>query len=280
MVDEPPQKANFWTTLQGILTGLAAVLTATGGIIVGIHKLRGRSEDPAPQAPSAPVLTQPQPSTSVCADARDSNCIGTVNGPVTINPKSQPESHVGTLGSSDKVLLSPGGVIAPLLQIGDSSIFIRVWDGTSGDFFFGYSRRYHLVVESINGKLAVSTKVADRTGALIAEIIRNEWQVAQPPKTWDLNYNDNALEVKNDQGDIVLQVVAFPGLIRLQGEWWDNDYGIRLVSDGPGLGAVIAALGPGKTVPEKQIKPMFVYPSQTHFGKLTAFGQSLSKGTR
>jgi len=37
VADESP-KQSFWTTLPGILTGMAAVLTAAGGIILGLHQ--------------------------------------------------------------------------------------------------------------------------------------------------------------------------------------------------------------------------------------------------
>jgi hypothetical protein len=34
---EKVDKPNFWTTLPGILTGIAALITAAGGIIIGLH---------------------------------------------------------------------------------------------------------------------------------------------------------------------------------------------------------------------------------------------------
>jgi hypothetical protein len=34
-----PQRQNFWTTLPGILTGIAAVVTAVTGLIVGVSQL-------------------------------------------------------------------------------------------------------------------------------------------------------------------------------------------------------------------------------------------------
>jgi hypothetical protein len=48
VADESP-KQSFWTTLPGILTGMAAVLTAAGGIILGLHQ----SDSKEHQRPSA-----------------------------------------------------------------------------------------------------------------------------------------------------------------------------------------------------------------------------------
>jgi len=71
MVEER-EKANFWTTLPGILTGVAALVTAAGGIILGLHQMSvpgaGQShvDYTAPSGASTPVpkqeiLQQPQP---------------------------------------------------------------------------------------------------------------------------------------------------------------------------------------------------------------------------
>ena len=41
-----------------------------------------------------------------------------------------------------------------------------------------------MLVELIDSALKVSTCIRDKDGNLIAEMIRNEWKVARPPKTW------------------------------------------------------------------------------------------------
>jgi hypothetical protein len=47
--EERPVNANFWTTLPGILTGVAAIVTAVGGLIVGLYQygVLGSKEDNA-----------------------------------------------------------------------------------------------------------------------------------------------------------------------------------------------------------------------------------------
>ena len=52
MAEESDSKKSFWTTLPGILTGLAALITAIGGVIVALHS-SGESE-----SVKAPLSTQ------------------------------------------------------------------------------------------------------------------------------------------------------------------------------------------------------------------------------
>lgn len=43
-MDESKGKSNFWTTLPGIFTGLAALITAVGGIYLGMHNNSAESK--------------------------------------------------------------------------------------------------------------------------------------------------------------------------------------------------------------------------------------------
>lgn len=143
-----------------------------------------------------------------------------------------------------------------------------------------------LTFETIGGRLYVSTNIRDENGKLIAELSRNEWTVAKPPRSWDRNYDRDTLEVKNAAGRIALQVRLLPDRVQMQGEWFAPDaakiskrnvYGIRVVtSDIPGKeGGLFLLFGPGRppyppfrpTEPPF-IKPLFKYPSDLHFGKV------------
>lgn len=89
-----------------------------------------------------------------------------------------------------------------------------------------------ILIELIDGKPRISTKVHDYNGKLVAELFRNEWKVAPPPATWDRNYSDDALEVRDDRGLIILQIKVLPDRIQLQGEFWSADgSGMRLVEN-------------------------------------------------
>ncbi len=57
---------SFWSSLPGCLTGIAAVITAVGGVIVILDQMEGRNETPAPHreepAPSdQDSVTPPEP---------------------------------------------------------------------------------------------------------------------------------------------------------------------------------------------------------------------------
>jgi hypothetical protein len=126
-----------------------------------------------------------------------------------------------------------------------------------------------LLIETINGRLKVSTKIRDQRGTLVAELNRNEWKVAPSPKVWDRNYSDDTLEVKDETGRIVLQIKLLSDRLQLQGEWWKdeiNGVGLFKTRDN---GGIIAIFGTGfkrKDAPE--IEPLFVYPSDSHLGEL------------
>ena len=121
------------------------------------------------------------------------------------------------------------GILSRVLEIGDSGAEI-IYGGPAGTPVFEFFKKNELTLELVDGQLKVSTKIIDQSGKLVAELIRNEWKVAPPPQTWDRNYSDDALEVRDARGKIVLQVKAFADRIQIQGEWWgDEIHGIRLV---------------------------------------------------
>lgn len=50
---ENKEKPNFWTTLPGVLTGLATVITAIGGIYLGANKFEAPKTQTASMAPGS-----------------------------------------------------------------------------------------------------------------------------------------------------------------------------------------------------------------------------------
>jgi len=162
-----------------------------------------------------------------------------------------------------------GADAARNVEIGDSGTIIH-YVGPEGTPTFQFAADQNLIVESVGGILKVSTQVKDSNGHLVAELVRNEWKVAPPPATWDRNYTNDALEIRGPDGSIMLQIVVMPDRIRIQGEWWlDNAHGIRLASLGPGKGAAVTKLVPNMIPTQAPaIRPLFVYPSASHFGEL------------
>jgi hypothetical protein len=168
------------------------------------------------------------------------------------------------------VLLSPTTVALPTLEIGDSGKGF-IWKGPQGVPIMNPVEDSQLTIESVNGKIKVSTNIRDKTGRLVAELIRNEWKVS-PSSAFGKNYNDRALEVRNAEGRVILQVKVTNDAIQLQGEWWDeHGQGVRLVKcpdrQTGEIDGCIVILG-GIDRPEDQIKPIFKYPSDLHPGEL------------
>jgi hypothetical protein len=184
-------------------------------------------------------------------------------------PEAIPQSF-GTLIPRRKLLFSENETGAsPELEIGDSGTGFS-WSGPAGKPMLELVAGSHLIIESIGGRIKVSTQLRDKRGDLVAELIRNDWKVS--PLAWDRNYSDDALEVRNSQGRVVLQVRVIPGKIQLQGEWWDeHGNGTRLVKcpdrQTGKMGGCVVQLGLIDS-PDQQIIPMFQYPSELHFGEL------------
>jgi len=130
-------------------------------------------------------------------------------------------TYAGTLTPRSTLLFSPkGGGTVPKMQIGDSGVFLVGGGGEIGALLFPALRESQFKIEGIDGAIKVSTRVTDENGNLIAELIRNDWKVAPSPGSWDRNYTDDALEVKDAQGNVTLQVRAFFDRIQIQGAWW------------------------------------------------------------
>ena len=58
------EKKSFWTTLPGILTGVAGIITATGGLLVVFYQIGviGPEPEPSPEPRPEPGLTsEPEP---------------------------------------------------------------------------------------------------------------------------------------------------------------------------------------------------------------------------
>jgi hypothetical protein len=131
-----------------------------------------------------------------------------------------------------------------------------------------------LMIRKENGKILVTTHVRDQSGAVVVEITDNKWQVSPLANVcWDKNYTTNALEVRDRRERIVFQIILFPNIVRIQGEWWTEDKrGLRLVRPYPfdhvRTGPVWVTLSP-ETLSGygPQIEPIFQYPSKEHWGE-------------
>jgi len=56
---EEPRRHSFWTTLPGVLTGIAALVTAVTGAIIGLSQLREKGSPNVPAGGPGPVTAAP-----------------------------------------------------------------------------------------------------------------------------------------------------------------------------------------------------------------------------
>jgi hypothetical protein len=166
-------------------------------------------------------------------------------------------SYAGILTPKGETLFSSSSkIMTRSIEIGNSGLQFGQMN------FYGTP----LLVELVEGKAKVSSEIRAENGDIIATISRNEWQVIA--SAWDRNYNDYALEVKNQKGRVVLQVKVLADRIQIQGEWWSTDgHGVRVLQTPQG-GINMIAMTPGSVPEEPAIQPIFLYPSALHFGEL------------
>jgi hypothetical protein len=274
----------IWISLEPAILIQHRLVVGTLGALLGALVLLSvaewmgpaKSQTPLTLVPSVnekPPSSQPPPQSSAGKNSpnisagRDVN-IGHLGDVINGQP---PQKYAGTLTAATTLLSASGGSTIAQIQIGQSGTYL-----ISNDAFFQFPalKESQLKVESINGKIYVSSQITNSNGALIAGLIRNDWKVAPPPGTWDRNYSDDALEVKNPEGRIILQVRVLPDRIQLQGVWWttfkNKSAELTLVQspDPKHEGALVMVRPIDGSQPIVPIKPMFRYPSDLHLGEL------------
>jgi hypothetical protein len=115
-----------------------------------------------------------------------------------------------------------------------------------------------------HGKLLVTTTIRDNHGQIVAELTNNEWRTNKN-SIFDRNYTDNALEVRDQNGKVALQVVHFGDTIHLAGIFRCRSGWTNVFCPVPEGGAIIDIRPPGQE-PQHSITPIFEYPSDLHFG--------------
>jgi hypothetical protein len=101
-MSENRNQDSFWTTLPGILTGVAAVITAVGGLIGGLYAaglIGDAPEGPDDPTPEVTVVTRTPTDTPVTQVA---GCVVTIANPL-VSLKREPDTF-----SPDVIKLKPG----------------------------------------------------------------------------------------------------------------------------------------------------------------------------
>ena len=168
------------------------------------------------------------------------------------------------------------------------------WQGPQGEALIRLFDDNELIIWVENDRLKVSTQIRDSHGELVAEIIGNEWKLRKD-NLWDRNYGKNALEVRDANGDVILQVVLKEDYVQFAAKMYspngagfgigstnftqedirkqkEESLGIVAAADGPKevkVGDVIGVLEvcpPGHSL-KLVIEPIFQYPSDLHLGE-------------
>jgi hypothetical protein len=180
--------------------------------------------------------------------------------------ENEKTKYTGTLKPEPKILLSVEKNIYPELELGDGGTIFK-YVGPEGKPIFKFFEDSHITISTENGQLKISAIIRNRDGVIV-ELIKNEWKV-NPNNTFDRNYSRNALEVKDNNNEIVLQVRHVGDRIQFQGKFYDiNGNGVGLVKHPSGKGGMIEKTGSSHPQLEITIEPIFRYPSELHFGEL------------
>jgi hypothetical protein len=177
-------------------------------------------------------------------------------------------AFTGTLRGR-KIVLSGQAKVFPKLEIGDSGA-ILMYAGPQGAPLLRIFEDTSLEIWLEDGKLKVSTQIRDKVGRLVAELRANEWTV-KPERVWDRNYSDDALEVVDETGDVVLQVRLVEDRVQFAGKFYSRDgrgVGIGRMTTPLGTGGVFEITGPEHPVLQLHIEPLFNYPSRMHLGEI------------
>lgn len=174
----------------------------------------------------------------------------------------------GTLEQPTETLLSAMDTAMAELEIGQSGTVFLFGKG-DGSTNVKMLEDNKLRVTLHDGAVRVSLLVRDRTGAVVAELVDNEWKV-NPQRSFDRNYLHDALEVRDASGDVVLQVRVRGRRVHLQAKLFTpSGEQIALIEGPKGTGANLFRSPQGEVITER-ISPMFKYPSERHLGKLEA----------
>lgn len=160
-----------------------------------------------------------------------------------------------------KTIFSMKENIIPKIQIGDRGPIFQ------GNFIL--FKRLGLQVKVKDKQIKVSASVTDYNNELVAEIVDNEWKV-NPNKSFDRNYSNDAFEVKDNKGKVVLQIRIADNVLQFQGILYDPQKGLSwLIAQRERNGRMDGFMEVQK--PETgfsySITPIFKYPSSSHLGE-------------
>jgi hypothetical protein len=136
-----------------------------------------------------------------------------------------------------------------------------------------------LSIRLLNGKLLVTTRVRDASGGVIAEMNDNEWKHQHQPAIFDRNYTQDALEIRDNTGKVVLQVANLGNTIHVAAIFHCKNGWTYMVGPIAGEGSAIELRPPGQPL-RSEIPPICNYPSDLHFGSCPGIEHLKQMGSR
>lgn len=189
--------------------------------------------------------------------------------------KELTNAKAGVLQSESQPIIQNGKMMTTMtLQIGQrGGTFIAPagniinFSPTNGIFIGAEENDQNLFAENAisltmnNGLMYLSAQIRDCSGHIVAEIKNNEW-VINTNSAYDRNYSKNALEVKDNNGEVVLQVRYFPNKVQFLAKLYNSEgRGMAILE-----GGTVSWSSPPRIL-KGRIDPIFKYPSSLHFGE-------------
>lgn len=193
-------------------------------------------------------------------------------GKLVEQEKDAKSAYTGELKVRKKLLLSGTEHVWPKIEFGDSGA-ILLYAGPTGSPLFTFADDTKLTIVREGDSVKVSLLIRDKTGAVVAELQKNEWKV-NPHRSWDRNYSRDALEVIDETGDVVLQVKALQDRVQLQAKFYDSHgrgFAFGKTKGPDGVGGGMEFTGPAHPVLTMKFARMFAYPSDRHLGEMLGF---------
>lgn len=152
-----------------------------------------------------------------------------------------------------------------LVEIGNSGLTFEHTNFPSG--ILKFTENNFLTIAKDDKGIKVSVLIRDKNGNAVAELIKNEWKVNKN-NSYDRNYSKDALEVKDNTGDIILQIRLLQDRVQIQAKLYDsNGSGVAVTKDRDGSGVRFEFTINNREALEAKIKPIFKYPSELHLGE-------------
>lgn len=138
-----------------------------------------------------------------------------------------------------------------------------------------------LSVKLLDGRLLVTTRIRDASGALLAEMKDNEWKHLPQPSIFDRNYTADALEIRDRSGKVALQVANLGSTVEVAAVFHCASGWTASVGPIGGSGSAIELSPPGREL-QSEIPAICDYPSDLHFGSCPGIGRlrHLTSGAR